>query len=147
MTEQTDSAVKAAATGAIGQCQGCGGLLFANVFHVCAANVELYRATIAPDVLSKLVAEGYVAPPPAASDSGVLSAPPEVTVKTDRTHCEHCNEPLDPTVYHKCAGNEEYKPPLQAAVMPDVSNYRGACPGVHVEGKVCKLCDNSGVIG
>jgi hypothetical protein len=146
MTEQIDSAVKTAATGAIGQCSGCGGLLFANVFHICAANMDLYRGTIAQETLDAMAANSYVPPPPAASDSGVLSAPPDVTVRTGRTHCEHCKEALDPAVYHKCAGNEEYKPPAQAAAMPNLAGYKGACPVVHVEGEACLLCDNTGVI-
>jgi hypothetical protein len=51
------------------------------------------------------------------AEAGIITDPPEVTVKTNRTHCEHCQEPLDPAVYHKCAGNEEYKP--HSAGNPD----------------------------
>ncbi len=41
-----------------------------------------------------------------------FSEPPVVTVKTDRTHCEACKEPLAPDVMHKCAGNQEYQAPV-----------------------------------
>jgi hypothetical protein len=44
------------------------------------------------------------------AEAGIITDPPEVTVKTNRTHCEHCQEPLDPTVFHKCAGNKEWQP-------------------------------------
>jgi hypothetical protein len=136
----------------LGQCSGCGGLLFANVFHVCPANVHLYQGTIPQEELDKLVAGSYVPPPPAASDSGVFAEPPELVHKTGRTHCEHCEEPLHPDVYHKCAGNEEYTPP--PIVMPSLANYTGVCPQCHgkkpepgTQVEACALCGGSGVIG
>ena len=48
-----------------------------------------------------------------STEAGIITDPPEVTVKTNRTHCEACGEKLDPNVMHKCAGNEEYKPPVR----------------------------------
>lgn len=171
-----------------------------------------------------------------------FSEPPVVAVKEGRTHCEACKEPLDPTVMHKCHGNQEYQAPVShteitevcpdcggegilgkmerwgagsspavtyivickacrtclgpevdsaanaihtwnaqvlsgksanrakwlamlpgdderaniipsdsipsdvKASHPDLTSYRGACPATHVEGQVCKLCENTGTI-
>ena len=173
-----------------------------------------------------------------------FSEPPVVAVKEGRTHCEACQEALDPNVMHKCHGNQEYQapvfstteitekcpkcsgtavlvipgpfgawpiyvvvcrdcrmyvyPPNEAkaeaianwnriaacgesgepswaqwradmpgdderqkvvllpensqitlqtdALHPDLTNYRGACPAVHVEGQVCDWCENTGTI-
>lgn len=41
-----------------------------------------------------------------------FSEPPNVTVSAARTHCEACQEPLDPNVMHKCHGNKHYEPPV-----------------------------------
>jgi hypothetical protein len=161
-----------------------------------------------------------------------FSEPPVVAVKEGRTHCEACKEPLDPTVMHKCHGNQEYQAPVfsstevtepcpecdtgegklhevrsgsfvvvcatcrtylypdyltpknvainswnfEAATKrkgvwpiwradlpgdderenviqseakpshPDLTNYQGACPAVHVEGETCDWCENTGTI-
>lgn len=163
-----------------------------------------------------------------------FSEPPNVAVSAERTHCEACQEPLDPNVMHKCHGNKHYEPPVfssteitarcpecetgegvllslpfygvvecvvvcrscrrylyplvsdsgkaianwneQAATgkkgcwplwraalpgddersnsvvskptpaHPDLTNYQGACPAVHVEGEVCDWCENTGTI-
>jgi len=165
-----------------------------------------------------------------------FSEPPVVAVKEGRTHCEACKEPLDPTVMHKCHGNQEYQAPTVSATditeicpapgcvgdgvlvesqtihggafvvvcdtcgtyahplvvsretaieswnaaprntggltfwpkwlahlpgdderanviqsdakpsHPDLANYRGACPAVHVEGETCDWCENTGTI-
>jgi hypothetical protein len=48
-----------------------------------------------------------------SADAGIITEPPVLTVKTDRTQCEHCQEALHPNVYHQCAGNEEHTPPVQ----------------------------------
>lgn len=48
-----------------------------------------------------------------STEAGIFTEPPVLTHKTDRTHCEVCGALLDPNVLHKCAGNEEYKPPVQ----------------------------------
>jgi transcription elongation factor Elf1 len=52
-----------------------------------------------------------------------FSEPPVVTVKADRTHCEACQEPLDPSVMHKCHGNQEYQPPVISS-----TKITEACP-------------------
>lgn len=89
-----------------------------------------------------------------------FSDPPNVTVSAQRTHCEACQEPLDPHVMHKCAGNEEWKPPLEQPRHPDLTNYKGVCPGCNgvgykivpaddplVETRAhCGLCKGAGVI-
>jgi hypothetical protein len=98
VTEQTT-------IGAIGQCGGCGGLLFANVFHVCIHNIHLYEGSIPKAELDQLASHSYVPPPPMANDSGVFSEPPDVIQKTGRTNCEACGEALNPTVMHTCRGN------------------------------------------
>ncbi len=80
-----------------------------------------------------------------------FSEPPVVAVKEGRTHCEACKEALDPTVLHKCHGNQEYQAPVYSTT--DITE---TCPvegcggdGVLVErdtlqGKsfviVCKVC-------
>jgi len=173
-----------------------------------------------------------------------FSEPPVVAVKEGRTHCEACKEPLDPTMMHKCHGNQMYQPPVFSsteitekcpkcaetgvlvkpgsvgtwriyvvvcsgcrtyvylpvedmgeaianwnriascgasgepswatwradmpgdderlriyirpensqitlrvnASLPDLTNYHGACPAVHVEGETCNWCKNTGTI-
>lgn len=45
-----------------------------------------------------------------SAEAGIITDPPEVTIKTNRTHCEHCKEPLAPDIVHKCAGNEKHHP-------------------------------------
>lgn len=162
-----------------------------------------------------------------------FSEPPNVTVSAARTHCEACQEPLDPNVMHKCHGNKQYEPPvfswteitelcpacmgegvlveretfqaktfvvvckscrtyvwpevaIQSSAIsywnaaerngsltgwpkwlahmpgddersnvvenevkpahPDLANYQGACPAVHVEGEICDWCENTGTI-
>ena len=93
-----------------------------------------------------------------------FSEPPNVTVSAARTHCEACKEPLDPNVMHNCHGNKEWKPThvaivetgdtpetrirpeLRPAVHPDLTNYKGVCPAVHVEGEICDWCENTGTI-
>lgn len=76
------------------------------------------------------------------ADAGIITEPPVLTHKTDRTHCEHCKVELHPDVYHKCAGNEEYKP--VPPMLPDLGSYSGKCP--RHEGPDCKLCGGTGVI-
>lgn len=90
---------------AIAQCQGCGGLLFANVFHVCAFNMSLHEGAFSQDELRKLIATSYVPAPPAPSDAGILTEPPLLAVSNSRTHCNACGGRLDPNVMHTCAGN------------------------------------------
>lgn len=89
----------------VGQCSGCGGLLFANVFHVCAANIHLHEGAIAHEVLTQLMVTSYVPAPPAPSSSAMLSDPPSLTQTSSRTHCEACGQALHPSVMHRCAGN------------------------------------------
>ncbi len=91
---------------AVAQCSGCGGLLFMNVFHICAANMALHEGAIAHEVLKQMAATSYVPAPPPSNDAGLLTEPPAVAVSNSRTHCEACLEPLDPTAMHKCAGNK-----------------------------------------
>lgn len=90
---------------AVGLCSGCGGLLFPHVFHICAANMNLHEGAIAQEVLKQLLVTSYVPPPPAANNSAMLTEPPSVAVSNSRTHCEGCQQPLDPKAMHKCAGN------------------------------------------
>lgn len=90
---------------AAGQCTGCGGLLFRNVFHICAANMSLHQDAISQEVLKQMLATSYVPPPPAPSDAGILTEPPVLLVSNSRTHCDACGERLDPNVMHRCAGN------------------------------------------
>lgn len=86
-----------------------------------------------------------------------FSEPPNVTVSAVRTHCEACKEPLDPNVMHKCHGNQEWKPTQDPTprpehytapepAHPDLTNYQGSCPAVHIEGEVCDWCENTGTI-
>jgi len=89
---------------AIAQCR-CGGLLFANVFHVCAFNQSLHEGAYSDDELKKLIATSYVPAPPPSNDAGILTEPPILLVSDSRTHCEACLQALDPNVMHKCAGN------------------------------------------
>jgi len=91
-------------TPAVAQCRGCGGLLFANVFHVCAFNVALHEGAFSDEELKRLVATSYIPAPP-SNDAGISTEPPVLLVSDSRTHCEACLEPLDPNVMHKCAGN------------------------------------------
>lgn len=92
-------------TPAIAQCQ-CGGLLFANVFHVCAFNQSLHEGAFSDDELKKLIATSYVPAPPPSNDAGIATEPPVLLVSNSRTQCEACLEPLDPNVMHVCAGNK-----------------------------------------
>jgi hypothetical protein len=94
------------ATPAVAQCQGCGGLLFANVFHVCAFNMRLHEGAFSDDELKRLVATSYVPAPPGSNDAGILTEPPVLLVSDSRTHCDVCLEALDPNVMHVCAGNK-----------------------------------------
>lgn len=89
---------------AVAQC-ACGGLLFPNVFHVCAFNMALHEGVFSDDELRKLVATSYVPAPPASNDAGILTEPPVLLVSNSRTHCDACQQALDPNVMHKCAGN------------------------------------------
>jgi len=90
---------------AVAQCAGCGGLLFANVFHVCAFNVALHEGAYSAEDLKKMIATSFVPAPPASNDAGILTEPPMLMVSNSRTHCEACDQSLDPNVMHKCAGN------------------------------------------
>ena len=90
---------------AVGLCSGCGGLLFGNVFHICAANMNLHEGAISQEVLKQLLVTSYVPPPPASNNSAMLTEPPAVAVSNSRTHCEACGGALDPAVMHRCAGN------------------------------------------
>lgn len=90
---------------AVGLCSACGGLLFRNVFHICAGNMNLHEGAIAQEVLKQLLVTSYVPPPPAANNSAMLTEPPAVAVSNSRTHCDACLQGLDPNVMHKCAGN------------------------------------------
>jgi len=90
---------------AVAQCKGCGGLLFANVFHVCAFNMALHEGAFSEDELRQLVATSYVPAPPPSNDAGIATEPPVLLVSNSRTHCDACLEPLHPNVMHRCAGN------------------------------------------
>ena len=90
---------------AVGQCTACGGLLFRNLFHICAGNMNLHEGAIAQEVLKQLIVTSYVPPPPASNNSAILTEPPAVAVTNSRTHCEACGDALNPHVMHKCAGN------------------------------------------
>ena len=90
---------------AVGQCTGCGGLLFPNVFHICAANLSLHEGAISQEVLKQLLVTSYVPAPPASNEAGILTEPPVLLVSNSRTHCDACQQALDPNVMHKCAGN------------------------------------------
>jgi len=90
---------------AVAQCQGCGGLLFANVFHVCAFNMRLHEGAFSDEELKRLVATSYVPAPPPSNEAGILTEPPLLAVTNSRTHCNACQGALDPNVMHKCAGN------------------------------------------
>lgn len=90
---------------ALAQCRGCGGLLFANVFHVCAFNMALHEGAYSPEALKQLIATSYVPVPPPSNEAGIATEPPLLAVSNSRTHCNACLEPLDPNVMHKCAGN------------------------------------------
>lgn len=92
---------------AVARCTGCGGLLFANVFHVCAANMALHEGAIAQDVLKQLMATSYVPAPPEPSTSAMLTDPPAVLQTNSRTQCNACLAPLDPNAMHRCAGNSQ----------------------------------------
>lgn len=52
-----------------------------------------------------------------------FSEPPNVTVSGARTHCDACKEPLDPSVMHKCHGNQEYQAPVISS-----TEITEACP-------------------
>jgi len=91
---------------AVGQCTGCGSLLFANVFHICAANMHLHEGAIAQEVLKQLLVTSYVAAPPAPTTTGIVTEPPALKQTVSRTHCEVCEQRLDPTAMHLCAGNK-----------------------------------------
>ena len=93
-------------TSAIAQCAGCGGLLWANVFHVCAFNVALHEGAFSDDELKRLVATSYVPAPPPSNEAGMATEPPTLLVSNSRTQCEACLEPLYPNVMHQCAGNQ-----------------------------------------
>lgn len=54
-----------------------------------------------------------------------FSEPPVLAVKEGRTHCEACKEALDPTVMHKCHGNQEYQPVISYTEITE------ACPACH----------------
>ncbi len=75
-----------------------------------------------------------------------FSEPPDVKVSATRTHCDACGEPLDVSVMHKCHGNKGCEPPVLQPAAPDMTNYKGACPAVHVEGETCDWCGGTGVI-
>lgn len=92
---------------AVAQCRGCGGLLFANVFHICAFNRSLHENVFSQEELTRLIATSYVPAPPAPSDAGIMTEPPALAVTNSRTHCEACGNALDPAVMHKCHGNAE----------------------------------------
>lgn len=87
---------------AVGQCTGCGGLLFADKFHLCAANLHLHEGAISREVVAQLLVTSYVAAPPAPTTTGILTEPPALNVTNDRTHCEACGLTLDPSVMHRC---------------------------------------------
>jgi hypothetical protein len=36
------------------------------------------------------------------NEAGIFSEPPELTVKTDRTHCERCKQPISADAFHSC---------------------------------------------
>lgn len=91
---------------AVAQCSSCGGLLFRNVFHICAGNMQLHEGAITHEVLKQLMVTSYVHAPPPSNDAGILTEPPVLQVSNSRTQCEACLEPLDPNVMHICAGNK-----------------------------------------
>jgi len=79
-----------------------------------------------------------------------FSEPPVVAVKEGRTHCEACKEPLDPSVMHKCHGNQEYQAPVVSATeitqrCPECSTGEGVLLSLPFYGVVehvvvCKTC-------
>ena len=90
---------------AVGQCTGCGGLLFRNMFHICASNMHLHEGAISQEVLKQLLATSYIPAPPTANNSAMLTEPPALAVSNSRTQCEVCEGQLDPAVMHRCHGN------------------------------------------
>jgi hypothetical protein len=94
------------ATGAVAQCRGCGGLLFANVFHICAFNMNLHEGSFSQEELTRLIAASYVPAPPPSNEAGIVTEPPLLMVSNSRTHCDACLEALDPNAMHVCAGNK-----------------------------------------
>ena len=94
---------------------------------------------------------------------GFIGFAPELTHKTDRTHCDHCKEELHPNVYHACEGNREWKPDAHPVMSeapppmsPDLTHYHGVCPACGGEGTTpghegpdgprvtCPACDGVG---
>lgn len=85
---------------------------------------------------------------------GFIGFAPELTHKTDRTHCDHCKEELRPDVYHACEGNREWKPPADTPTvsghvhpeitehpptldhLPAMERYHGTCPACMGRGTV-----------
>lgn len=90
---------------AVARCTGCGGLLFVNVFHICAANMSLHEGAISREVLTQIMATSFVPAPPEPSTSAMLTEPPTLNQTTSRTQCEACGEALSPSVMHRCHGN------------------------------------------
>lgn len=87
------------------------------------------------------------------NDAGIITDPPILEHKEGRTHCEVCQEPLQPDVHHKCHGNQPADPLPTVARPPDLSNYHGVCPkcqGARTPpdhlGEPCDVCDGEGVI-
>lgn len=54
-----------------------------------------------------------------------FSEPPSVSVSDTRTHCEACKEPLDPSVMHKCHGNQEYQTPVSHTEITEACRCGG----------------------
>lgn len=79
-----------------------------------------------------------------------FSEPPNVTVSAARTHCEACQEPLDPNVMHKCHGNKHFEPRAVShahitEACPECDTGEGVLITAHVvQGQafsvVCKAC-------
>lgn len=87
------------------------------------------------------------------NDAGIITDPPILEHKEGRTHCEACQEPLQPDVLHKCHGNQEHQPSAPAPRHPDLSNYQGVCPQCHglptppdEQAEPCDVCGGKGVI-
>lgn len=67
--------------------------------------MHLHEGAIAQDVLKQLLVTSYVPAPPAPSSSPLLTEPPTLAQTTSRTHCEACGQMLDPSIMHRCDGN------------------------------------------
>lgn len=158
-------------SGARINCEACGATLDVNVMHKCHGNKEYQPPVFSSSEITELCpvcpTEGVLVERDTFQEKTFVVVCkscrtyvwPEVSARETAIHSWNAAARGAPQSWPKwladMPGDDERVAVIAGdrnngvallAKSADLTNYRGACPAVHVEGEDCHLCENTGMV-